>query len=285
MPPSMPSRHITRLETVSVTVPETALEAYRSGAGQRLRHGRLLPRRGDRRLARGRGEAGRRAANRSLPPRLALAAGLTGLAARLERSETPAEGWLARSYAGFPEQRIGRRFAVRGTHLPPPQRARPDHAAARRRPGVRFRRARLHPRLPAGAGARGPSAAAAHPGPGHRLRHSGDRRRSAVAPAGAGDRHRAVVGAGGAGERRAERRGAPGAANPGGWLARRAGACRRAVRSGVCQHPGAAALPDGAGPGDASGAGRHRDPGGAADQPGARGCWRRTGGRDCGWSG
>jgi ribosomal protein L11 methyltransferase len=48
---------------------------------------------------------------------LALAAGLSGITAPLRRTPTPAEGWLARTYASFPEQRIGRRFAVRGTHL------------------------------------------------------------------------------------------------------------------------------------------------------------------------
>jgi ribosomal protein L11 methyltransferase len=34
----------------------------------------------------------------------------------LERSATEAEGWLARNLEEFPEQLIGRRFAVRGTH-------------------------------------------------------------------------------------------------------------------------------------------------------------------------
>jgi hypothetical protein len=30
---------------------------------------------------------------------------------------TEAEGWLARTMESFPEQLVGRRFAVRGTHL------------------------------------------------------------------------------------------------------------------------------------------------------------------------
>ena len=38
----------------------------------------------------------------------------------LLRTPTPAEGWLARTYAAFPEQLIGRRFIVRGTHLREP---------------------------------------------------------------------------------------------------------------------------------------------------------------------
>ena len=54
---------------------------------------------------------------------LALAAELSGVEAPV-RAELPteAEGWLARSHASFPEQLIGRRFCVRGTHLCiPPQ--------------------------------------------------------------------------------------------------------------------------------------------------------------------
>lgn len=118
MPRCMTSRHVTRLETVSVTVPEIALEAYEAAldsacdtvgffrdetTGNWRVEGVKPVGTGEPELAAG----------------LALAAGLTGFVALLERTETPAEGWLARIYAGFPEQRIGRRFAVRGTHLPP----------------------------------------------------------------------------------------------------------------------------------------------------------------------
>lgn len=47
---------------------------------------------------------------------LALAASISGCNAMLYRAPTPADGWLARSYASFAEQLIGRRFAVRGSH-------------------------------------------------------------------------------------------------------------------------------------------------------------------------
>jgi ribosomal protein L11 methyltransferase len=47
---------------------------------------------------------------------LALAAAATGVTAEAEFASLPAEGWLARSYAGFAEQRVGR-FAIRGTHI------------------------------------------------------------------------------------------------------------------------------------------------------------------------
>ncbi len=51
---------------------------------------------------------------------LALAALVTGVEATLLRHATESEGWLARTYASFPEQRVGRRFAIRGTHLAGP---------------------------------------------------------------------------------------------------------------------------------------------------------------------
>jgi ribosomal protein L11 methyltransferase len=56
---------------------------------------------------------------------LALAAAVTGISATPTRAPTHADGWLERTRAAFPEQLIGRRFAIRGTHLtgaPPPGR-------------------------------------------------------------------------------------------------------------------------------------------------------------------
>ena len=52
---------------------------------------------------------------------LALAALATGHEAIPARRATEAEGWLARTHAAFPEQHIGRCFAVRGTHLSGPR--------------------------------------------------------------------------------------------------------------------------------------------------------------------
>jgi len=49
---------------------------------------------------------------------LAMAAFASGVDAELQRRDTDSDGWLARVYEGFPEQLIGRRFAVRGTHVP-----------------------------------------------------------------------------------------------------------------------------------------------------------------------
>jgi ribosomal protein L11 methyltransferase len=51
---------------------------------------------------------------------LMLAEMLTGYSPALTRSLVPVGGWLARTKAAFPEQRIGRRFVVRGTHIEAP---------------------------------------------------------------------------------------------------------------------------------------------------------------------
>jgi ribosomal protein L11 methyltransferase len=48
---------------------------------------------------------------------LGLAEMLSGVAAEPERAPTAAGGWLLRTQAAFPEQRVGRRFAIRGTHI------------------------------------------------------------------------------------------------------------------------------------------------------------------------
>ena len=112
----MTKHHATLLETVSVTVPEAATAAYEAAlttvcasvgffrndatGGWRVE--------GVKAVAVG---------DAALAVALALAEAATGIAATLERRRTPAGGWLARTRASFPEQRIGRGFAVRGTHL------------------------------------------------------------------------------------------------------------------------------------------------------------------------
>lgn len=109
-------RHAAQLETVSVSVPEAAAPAYEAALGSacatvgffRNASGSEWRVEGVKQV--GSGEA-------ELAAALALAEALTGVAAPLERCSTPAEGWLARTEASFPEQWIGRRFVVRGTHL------------------------------------------------------------------------------------------------------------------------------------------------------------------------
>lgn len=65
-------------------------------------------------------EAG--AGDAELAGALALAAAVAGIAPppALRSGPVEAEGWLARTVEGFPEQPTGRRFLVRPTHLPNP---------------------------------------------------------------------------------------------------------------------------------------------------------------------
>ncbi len=111
----------TQLETVSVTVPETALEPFEAALGLACRTVGLFLTDEEQRIwtvegvkLTGQGEA-------DLAAGLALAAMLTGQSPPLQRRPTAAGGWLARTQSSFPEQRVGRRFAIRGTHLPPAQ--------------------------------------------------------------------------------------------------------------------------------------------------------------------
>lgn len=113
-------RHATRLETVSVTVPETALEAWEAAIGAAcgtvdfFRDETTETWRISGVKAVGENEA-------ELAAAMALAAAATGIAPPLHREEVPAEGWLARTRAAFPEQLVGRRFALRGTHIEGPR--------------------------------------------------------------------------------------------------------------------------------------------------------------------
>ncbi len=114
-----PLRHATALETVAVTVPADALEAYEAALGQACGAvGFFLD------DATGlwtvEGVKDRGANEDVLAAALALAESVTGVAATPQRHATETEGWLARTAAAFPEQPIGRRFAVRGTHLDGP---------------------------------------------------------------------------------------------------------------------------------------------------------------------
>jgi ribosomal protein L11 methyltransferase len=109
-------RHATQLETIAVTVPEAATPAYEAALGAACATvGFFRDPAGDTWRVEGVKEIG--TSEPELAAALALAESLTGIAAAVQRSHTPAEGWLARTNASFPEQRIGRRFAVRGTHL------------------------------------------------------------------------------------------------------------------------------------------------------------------------
>jgi len=109
-------RRAAALETVFVDVPERAVAAYEAALRTYCDAVGLFP---DERSGLWRLEGVREVAGGedALSLALALAAAATDTAATLERHATPADGWLARTQAAFPEQRVGRRFAIRGSHL------------------------------------------------------------------------------------------------------------------------------------------------------------------------
>jgi ribosomal protein L11 methyltransferase len=109
-------RHPTQLECVSLSVSEQAMEAYEAALGSvcdtvgffRDHATGIWRIEGIRALG---------AMKNETTGALALAAALTGVAAEVTIAPAHADGWLERTLAAFPEQLIGRRFAIRGTHL------------------------------------------------------------------------------------------------------------------------------------------------------------------------
>ena len=115
------NRHPRQLECLSVTVPEAALEAYEAALGSVCETVGFFR---DHATGAWRIEGVRvvGAKEEQLTGAMALAAAVTGVTVTAARTPTHADGWLERTRAAFPEQLIGRRFAIRGTHLtdPPP---------------------------------------------------------------------------------------------------------------------------------------------------------------------
>ncbi len=110
------NRHPRNLECVSLTVPEEALEAYEAALGSVCETVGFFR---DHATGTWRLEGVRAvgAKDNELTGALALAAAVTGVVATATRTPTQADGWLERTKAAFPEQWIGRCFAIRGTHL------------------------------------------------------------------------------------------------------------------------------------------------------------------------
>lgn len=104
------------LERIWITVSEPALDAYAAALGSVCDSvGWFRAEATGAWLVEGVKPVG--VAEAELAAALALAAAVSGAEATLRREPLTAEDWLARSYSGFPEQRIGRRFAVRGSHI------------------------------------------------------------------------------------------------------------------------------------------------------------------------
>ena len=109
-------RHAAPLETLSVEVPDAAVEAYEPALGTVCATVGFFLADEARGIWRVEGVHDAGADEARLQDALALAALVSGVPAMLRRDMTEAEGWLARTREAFPEQRVGRRFAVRGTH-------------------------------------------------------------------------------------------------------------------------------------------------------------------------
>jgi ribosomal protein L11 methyltransferase len=110
-------RHAAPLETVSVIVPESAVFAYEKALSLACSTVGLFV--ADEREKTWRVEGVKTVgdADDALAGAVAIAALTTGIDAALLREPTPADGWLARVYEQFPEQPIGKRLAIRGTHV------------------------------------------------------------------------------------------------------------------------------------------------------------------------
>jgi len=109
-------RHAVPLETVFVEVPDAAVEAYEAALDTVCITVGFFFADEARGIWRVEGVHDAGADDARLQDALALAALVTGVPATLGREATEAEGWLARTWESFPEQHVGRRFTVRGTH-------------------------------------------------------------------------------------------------------------------------------------------------------------------------
>lgn len=104
------------LETVFVEVPDAALEAYEAAFVSACDTVGFFLVDEDARTWRVEGVREAGAEDGPLLRALLLAGFASGFEAAVQRVATEAEGWLARTNASFPPQRVGRRFLVRGTH-------------------------------------------------------------------------------------------------------------------------------------------------------------------------
>ncbi len=112
------SARVGELETLRLVVSAAAAPLFEAALAEICRSvGRFREDPGDRWRIEGIRATG--AGEETLALALALAAAVSGEQPELQRIPTPATGWLARNREDFPAQRIGERFELRGTHLPP----------------------------------------------------------------------------------------------------------------------------------------------------------------------
>ena len=104
------------LETVSVEVPEDALEMFEAALLDHCDTVSFFLADEDLKIWQVEGVRDVPEDDSGLQGALALAAMATGFTPVLQRNATEADGWLARTQEAFPDQLVGRRFLVRGTH-------------------------------------------------------------------------------------------------------------------------------------------------------------------------
>jgi ribosomal protein L11 methyltransferase len=109
-----------RLETIAIDVPEAAVEHYESALRSVCSTIGFFMIDEEKEIWRIEGIKAIGENEPGLVAALSLAELMTGVPPAITRTETEAEGWLARTYSSFPEQLVGQRFAVRGTHLTGP---------------------------------------------------------------------------------------------------------------------------------------------------------------------
>jgi ribosomal protein L11 methyltransferase len=119
----MSKRHPTLLETVFVEIPESLVPHYESALSTVCATVGLFISDEAARIWRVEGVKSVGESEDELSAALAVAALISGHQAPLQRAPTEAEGWLAKVYSAFPEQGIGHRFAIRGTHVAEQRRA------------------------------------------------------------------------------------------------------------------------------------------------------------------
>lgn len=104
------------LETVSVEVPEDALEMFEAALLEHCETVSFFLADEDKKTWQVEGVRDVPEDDSALRGTLALAAVATGIEPVLVRTPTEADGWLARTQEAFPDQLVGQRFLVRGTH-------------------------------------------------------------------------------------------------------------------------------------------------------------------------
>jgi ribosomal protein L11 methyltransferase len=119
----MSRRHPGLLETVYVEVPEAFVPVYESAFSTVCATVGIFVADEAARVWRVEGVKSVGENDEALAAAVAVAAMVSGHAADVQRVATETEGWLAKVYSAFPEQHVGQRFAVRGTHVAEKRRA------------------------------------------------------------------------------------------------------------------------------------------------------------------